>query len=96
MPDNSPMPELPEVEVTRRSFAQRIAGARVTAVRLGKPLRWPMGRAPGDLVGLTVGEVTRRGKYLWLPLAPGGLLLHLGMSGSLAFADSMAPPAAPL
>jgi len=88
------MPELPEVEVTRRSFAQRIAGARVTAVRLGKPLRWPMGRSPCDLVGLTVGEVTRRGKYLWLPLAPGGLLLHLGMSGSLAFGDGMGAPAA--
>jgi len=94
VPDNSVMPELPEVEVTRRSFAQRIAGARVTAVRLGKPLRWPMGRAPGDLVGLTVGEVTRRGKYLWLPVASGGLLLHLGMSGSLAFGDGLGPPAA--
>lgn len=88
------MPELPEVEVTRRSFAQRIAGARVTAVRLGKPLRWPLGRDAKDLLGLTVGEVTRRGKYLWLPLDTGGLLLHLGMSGSLAFAEAMAPPAA--
>ncbi|MEN9778894.1 MAG: bifunctional DNA-formamidopyrimidine glycosylase/DNA-(apurinic or apyrimidinic site) lyase, partial [Pseudomonadota bacterium] len=34
------MPELPEVEVTRLSFADRIAGARIDAVRLGKPLRW--------------------------------------------------------
>ena len=33
------MPELPEVEVTRRSFVQRISGARVQSVRLGKPLR---------------------------------------------------------
>ena len=79
------MPELPEVEVTRQSFAPRIAGARVTSVRLGKPLRWPLGCDPDSLVAQSVGETTRRGKYLWLPLQPGGLLLHLGMSGSLAF-----------
>ena len=40
------MPELPEVEVTRLSFADRIRGAAVRAVRLGKPLRWPLGVAP--------------------------------------------------
>ncbi|HJV63006.1 MAG TPA: bifunctional DNA-formamidopyrimidine glycosylase/DNA-(apurinic or apyrimidinic site) lyase [Albitalea sp.] len=85
------MPELPEVEVTRQSFCERIHGARVTAVRLGKPLRWPLGIDPDRLLQRTVGEVARRGKYLWLPLqdraAPsaGGLLMHLGMSGSLAF-----------
>ena len=97
------MPELPEVEVTRRSFAERIAGARVLDVRLGAPLRWPLGCAPAKLVGRTVGLATRRGKYLWLPLADpgsaesqaaGGLLMHLGMSGSLAFADR-GPVAAP-
>ena len=81
------MPELPEVEVTRLSFAARIEGARVTGVRVGKPLRWPLGCAPEALVAQTVGAVTRRGKYLWLPLDRGGLLLHLGMSGSLAFGD---------
>jgi len=79
------MPELPEVEVTRQSFAPRIAGARVTGVRLGKPLRWPLGCEPDSLIAQIVGQASRRGKYLWLPLQPGGLLLHLGMSGSLAF-----------
>ena len=79
------MPELPEVETTRRSFAERIRGAQVLAVRRGKPLRWPLGIEPALLVGQHVGAVTRRGKYLWLPLDRGGLLLHLGMSGSLAF-----------
>ena len=85
------MPELPEVEVTRRSFAERIAGARVLSVRLGAPLRWPLGCRPAKLLDRTVGLAARRGKYLWLPLADarsggdGGLLLHLGMSGSLAF-----------
>jgi formamidopyrimidine-DNA glycosylase len=84
------MPELPEVEVTRRSFAERIEGAQVKSVRLGAPLRWPLGRAPRWFAGLRVGAASRRGKYLWLPLArdevsAGGLLMHLGMSGSLAF-----------
>jgi formamidopyrimidine-DNA glycosylase len=84
------MPELPEVEVTRRSFAERIDGAQVLSVRLGAPLRWPLGRAPRSLAGFRVGSTQRRGKYLWLPLtrdgdAGGGLLMHLGMSGSLAF-----------
>jgi len=37
------MPELPEVEVTRLSFADRIAGAQVLSVWMGKPLRWPLG-----------------------------------------------------
>lgn len=83
------MPELPEVEVTRLSFADRIAGARVQAVRLGKPLRWPLGCDPQALVGRTVQGVRRRGKYLLLDLDQGVLLLHLGMSGSLRFEGSM-------
>ncbi|MBI3531472.1 MAG: formamidopyrimidine-DNA glycosylase, partial [Burkholderiales bacterium] len=37
------MPELPEVEVTRLSFADRIAGARIGSAVLGKALRWPLG-----------------------------------------------------
>jgi formamidopyrimidine-DNA glycosylase len=91
------MPELPEVEVTRRGIAAPLHGARVQFVRLGKPLRWPLGCGVEQLVGSTVGEVSRRGKYLWLPLSRagaegGGLLLHLGMSGSLALlAEAPAP-----
>jgi formamidopyrimidine-DNA glycosylase len=80
------MPELPEVEVTRLSLADRIAGARIEAVRLGKPLRWPLGLEAQALVGRTVRSVRRRGKYLLLDLDDGLLLLHLGMSGSLSFA----------
>ena len=86
------MPELPEVEVTRRSFAERISGARVDAVRVGKPLRWPLGCAPEMLLSQAVGDVTRRGKYLWVALERGGLLIHLGMSGSLAFDAYAAEP----
>jgi formamidopyrimidine-DNA glycosylase len=80
------MPELPEVEVTRRSFADRIAGARIESVRTGKPLRWPLGVVPARLVGRTVQGVRRRGKYLLIDLDQGLLLMHLGMSGSLSFA----------
>lgn len=86
------MPELPEVEVTRLSFADRIAGARIESVRLGKPLRWPLGCEPGQLAGRTVRAVRRRGKYLLLDLDSGVLLLHLGMSGSLHFAPTQPEP----
>jgi formamidopyrimidine-DNA glycosylase len=90
------MPELPEVEVTRQSFADRIDGAQVRALRLGAPLRWPLGCATESLAGAHVGAVARRGKYLWLPLvragaSAGGLLMHLGMSGSLAWIEGPLP-----
>jgi formamidopyrimidine-DNA glycosylase len=86
------MPELPEVEVTRLSFANSIAGAKVLAVRMGKPLRWPLGVQSAVLVGRSVVGVRRRGKYLLLDLDHGLLLWHLGMSGSLSFALGLPPP----
>lgn len=85
------MPELPEVEVTRRSFAERIAGARIQELRLGKPLRWPLGVDPATLAGRRVVAVRRRGKYLLMDLDKGLLILHLGMSGSLTLRDSPGP-----
>ncbi|MFZ4480127.1 MAG: bifunctional DNA-formamidopyrimidine glycosylase/DNA-(apurinic or apyrimidinic site) lyase [Rhodoferax sp.] len=84
------MPELPEVEATRLSFADRIAGAQVLSLRLGKSLRWPLGCAAESLAGRTVLGVRRRGKYLLLDLDRGLLLLHLGMSGSLRFDRQLA------
>ena len=63
------MPELPEVEVTRRSVAGGLLHARVADVRMGLALRWPLGVDPGSLAGSVCGEMTRRGKYLWLPLS---------------------------
>jgi formamidopyrimidine-DNA glycosylase len=88
------MPELPEVEVTRLSFADRIANARVTAVRVGKALRWPLGCEPESLVGRQVLGVRRRGKYLLVDLDEGLLLWHLGMSGSLLFGPERSVPQA--
>lgn len=94
------MPELPEVEVTRLSLVERLEGAQLQALRLGKPLRWPLGIAPDALAGRVIGRLQRRGKYLWMPLRcaaslddlpPGecpGLLIHLGMSGALRFFEA--------
>ncbi len=85
------MPELPEVEVTRLSFADRIAGASILSVRMGKALRWPLGCDPADLDGQRVLAVRRRGKYLLVDLSGGLLLIHLGMSGSISFAPDLPP-----
>ncbi|MFO7648063.1 bifunctional DNA-formamidopyrimidine glycosylase/DNA-(apurinic or apyrimidinic site) lyase [Halomonas sp. 3H] len=82
------MPELPEVETTRRGIAPHVEGREVSEVIVRQPrLRVPV---PTDLVdrlvGARVGELARRAKYLLVPLegaARGTLLWHLGMSGSL-------------
>lgn len=95
------MPELPEVEVTRRSLSLQLPGASIISVQLGKPLRWPLGCAPEALVGLRVASIDRRGKYLLLRLdsarsvgsggdEAGYLMVHLGMSGSLLL-DAVPP-----
>ncbi|SDN12250.1 bifunctional DNA-formamidopyrimidine glycosylase/DNA-(apurinic or apyrimidinic site) lyase [Polaromonas sp. JS666] len=86
------MPELPEVEVTRLSFADRIAGARIERIAMGKPLRWPLGCQPRQLVGRQVLAVRRRGKYLLVDLSEGLLLIHLGMSGSVSFGTGFPAP----
>ena len=88
------MPELPEVEVTRLGFADRIAGARIESVRMGKALRWPLSIEPAALAGRRVQAVRRRGKYLLLDLDEGLLLMHLGMSGRLGFWRSTPPAGA--
>ncbi|CAM3342711.1 bifunctional DNA-formamidopyrimidine glycosylase/DNA-(apurinic or apyrimidinic site) lyase [Paracidovorax anthurii] len=85
------MPELPEVEVTRRSVADAMAGALIESVYLGKPLRWPLGCPPESLLGRQVMAVRRRGKYLLMDLDQGMLLVHLGMSGSLRFGRDLGP-----
>src|SRR5260221_12065972 len=78
------MPELPEVEVTRRGLAPRITGRVISGVTVREPrLRWPVPRAGRGLAGHTVKSVRRRGKYLLVDCRAGHLILHLGMSGSL-------------
>ena len=86
------MPELPEVEVTRLSFVEKITGAQIVTVAMGKALRWPIGCDPSQLCGQTILAVRRRGKYLLVDLSGGLLLIHLGMSGSLSFGHCLAAP----
>ncbi|WGG50056.1 bifunctional DNA-formamidopyrimidine glycosylase/DNA-(apurinic or apyrimidinic site) lyase [Rugamonas sp. DEMB1] len=79
------MPELPEVEVTRRGVAPYLEGRAVQAVVLRRSgLRWPFpADLPQALPGHTVGLTGRRGKYLLIHFAHGTLIVHLGMSGHL-------------
>lgn len=78
------MPELPEVEVTRRGIARALAGQRISAIAVREPrLRWPVPEAVRGLAGLTVRSVRRRAKYLLIDCGAGELIVHLGMSGSL-------------
>ncbi|MDQ6916457.1 MAG: bifunctional DNA-formamidopyrimidine glycosylase/DNA-(apurinic or apyrimidinic site) lyase [Pseudomonadota bacterium] len=87
------MPELPEVETTRRGISPYVEGQKVTAVRLyDRRLRWPVPEdLPQRLIGRTVDRVDRRSKYLLFRVGLDTLLIHLGMTGSLrAYKD--APP----
>ena len=79
------MPELPEVETTRRGLAPHVEGRHITGVVLRRPdLRWAIPpEVAADLPGQRVTAVRRRAKYLLLDTAPGSALLHLGMSGML-------------
>ena len=88
------MPELPEVETTRRGLSPHLAHRVVTAVHVRQPkLRAPV---PPDLaariVGVRLRGIERRGKYLCFLLDRGALLIHLGMSGSLRIVPPSLPP----
>jgi formamidopyrimidine-DNA glycosylase len=88
------MPELPEVEVTRRGVAPHVEGQVVTDVVLRHAgLRWPF---PNDLAGTLrhqhVRRTARRGKYLLLEFDHGTLIVHLGMSGHLRILPNPTPP----
>ncbi len=87
------MPELPEVETTRRGIAPHLTGRRITAVIVRqRQLRWPV---PADLErqlgGQIIESVERRGKYLLLRTPAGTVILHLGMSGSLRILSKNQP-----
>ncbi len=87
------MPELPEVETTRRGLEPHLVGATVADVVIRHPqLRWPV---PADLPRLLRGRsilaLRRRAKYLLLEFEHGALILHLGMSGSLRILSAKTP-----
>src|SRR5450432_112053 len=90
------MPELPEVESTRRGIAPYLIGHRVTAVHIRQPcLRWPIPAAVRRLLpNQKIEHVERRAKYLLVHTPAGSALVHLGMSGSLRIlAEDRAPAA---
>jgi len=88
------VPELPEVETTRRGIAPRLLGRRILEVRIRDPrLRWPIPFSLAEaLPQQSVSAVQRRAKYLLLRLQAGTLILHLGMSGSLRVVAGETPP----
>jgi formamidopyrimidine-DNA glycosylase len=88
------MPELPEVEVTRRGVAPHIEGRTVRGVVLRRDgLRWPFPAGLEQaLAGRKVAATGRRGKYLLLRFDNGTLIIHLGMSGHLRVLPPDIPP----
>jgi formamidopyrimidine-DNA glycosylase len=87
------MPELPEVETTRRGLAPHLIGRRVERLTIRQPmLRWPIAIALRErLPGQSLDEIERRAKYLLVHTRAGSALLHLGMSGSLRVLPAATP-----
>ena len=88
------MPELPEVETTRRGIAPYVVGRRVAALKVyDRRLRWPV---PAGLerriAGRSVDALDRRSKYLLFRLGADTLLMHFGMTGSLRAFERTPPP----
>ncbi len=87
------MPELPEVETTRKGIEPHILNKKIARVQIFEPrLRWPV---PADIenliAGHTVKAVERRAKYILIHLENCSLLIHLGMSGSLRILSDQTP-----
>ena len=83
------MPELPEVETTRRGIEPFLNGRRIDTVEIRDArLRWPIPDTVQRACGQCVKSVDRRAKYLMIRLESGALMLHLGMSGSLRVVPS--------
>ncbi len=86
------MPELPEVETTRRGLEHRVVGCSLDDWAVRHPsLRWPI-EIPSSLQGEKLLALSRRAKYLLFEFSEGTLILHLGMSGSLRFVPPEARP----
>lgn len=88
------MPELPEVETTRRGIAPTVLKRTIQEVIVREPrLRWRIPRSFASAVaGQSIRELRRRAKYLIFDLDRGSMILHLGMSGSLRLLSSATPP----
>ena len=89
------MPELPEVETSRRGIAPYLEGQAIERVVIRqRRLRWPVDReVDRRLAGATIVSVGRRAKYLLLNTADGSAIIHLGMSGSVFIVERGTPAA---
>lgn len=87
------MPELPEVETTRRGIAPHLLDRQIDNIIIRNPnLRWPIPPSLSrQLRGQQIVSIDRRAKYLLLKVGKGTLILHLGMSGSLRLVTSETP-----
>lgn len=93
------MPELPEVETVRAGLAEYLTGAKVTSVEV-LDSRSLKRHQPGVqdfinvMTGATLKHMSRRGKFLWIPLDREGLAMvgHLGMSGQMLVREAGSEP----
>ncbi len=88
------MPELPEVETSRRGIEPHLLNKTIKSIEIRQhKLRWPV---PENLASLATGKkirgVCRRAKYIYLKLDNGCIIIHLGMSGSLRICEKEMPP----
>ena len=90
------MPELPEVETTRRALEPLLVGETIAALEIREArLRWPVDPdLPARLKQRRIMSLRRRGKYLLIETDAGTLIWHLGMSGSLRYLKNPGAPAA--
>ena len=87
------MPELPEVETTMRGIEPHVCGQSIERfIVRHHQLRWPVPAETADMTGRMIQSVSRRGKYILMQLDQGGLIWHLGMSGSMAIQPANTPP----
>jgi formamidopyrimidine-DNA glycosylase len=88
------VPELPEVETTRRGLAAHLTGLTISDVIIrNAKLRWPIPQDMPELLrGCTIVSLKRRAKYLLMDCGSGTLILHLGMSGSLRILPANSAP----
>lgn len=87
------MPELPEVETTRRGIAPFLEGAQIDKIVVrDRRLRWPIPEAVSEISDVPVLSLARRAKYLLLEIPSQILIMHLGMSGSMRVIDAGVAP----
>jgi len=87
------VPELPEVETTRRGIEPHVVGRRISRLLVhDRRLRWPVDLSlVAAVAGSTIRRAGRRAKYLLIETETGTLILHLGMSGSLRVLPAATP-----